>query len=201
MARWKAISMRQSCVAWSPTSGLPWEASLGKRARAISTRKLVAYNNAARHGLWLVLRDLDHDAPCAAALVHGLLPEPARQMCFRIAVREVEAWLLADRPGIAALLQLPIDRVPPEPETLQDAKAELVALAHRSPNRLLRLEMVPAPQTTAKVGPGYTGRMIEFVAGPWRPRVAALCSPSLASCLRSLERWNPGSATRPGEST
>ena len=41
----------------------------GKRGKGDLDKKLPAFNNAARfHGSWLVVRDLDMDAPCAAAL-------------------------------------------------------------------------------------------------------------------------------------
>lgn len=64
--------------------------------------RIRAYNQAARHGLWLVVRDLDRDAPCAGELVARLIGSPADLMCFRIAVRQVESWLLADGERVAA---------------------------------------------------------------------------------------------------
>lgn len=67
-------------------------------------RQLAAYNNASRHSTWLVLRDMDHDAPCAAALHKRLMPQPSEGFVFRIAVRSVESWLIADRKGIARYL-------------------------------------------------------------------------------------------------
>jgi hypothetical protein len=172
--------------------GLPVGSIFGRKGKSRLDKHLPGYNNAARLGPWFVLRDLDHDAPCAAQLVQGLLPAPAPRMCLRVAVREVEAWLLADYAGMAKLFQLPIDQIPRSPESLDDPKGALVQLARRSPNRTLRQEIVPAPRTTAKVGPGYTARMIDFAARLWLPRTAALASPSLASCLRAIERWKPG---------
>ena len=66
--------------------------------------KLPAYNAAARHSAWLVLRDLDFDAACAPALARAKLPRPAPFMAFRIAVREIEAWLLADCVNLGTFL-------------------------------------------------------------------------------------------------
>lgn len=57
-------------------------------------------------------------------------------MCFRIAVREVEAWLLADAEQAAGFLAVPLARIPAEPETLPDPKATLIALAGRSRKEL-----------------------------------------------------------------
>lgn len=64
--------------------------------------KLPGYNQAARRSAWLVLRDLDHDdaGGCVPRLIEDLLGSaPSAGMAFRIAVREVEAWLLADAAG------------------------------------------------------------------------------------------------------
>src|SRR5688500_2597885 len=74
------------------------------RGKARLDARLSGYNNAARFSPWVILRDLDHDSPCAPDLISRLLPDPAPKMCFRVPVRAVEAWLLADRPGIARFL-------------------------------------------------------------------------------------------------
>lgn len=161
----------------------------GRRGKGHLDNSLRGYNSAAHHACWLVLRDLDRDAVCAPELVRLLLPEPSAYMCLRIAVRQIEAWLLADRVKVADLFQLPLDVVPRDPDTLEDAKVAIVQLARRSRSRRLREEIVPEAHTSAKVGVGYSGRMIDFATSLWRPRLAALSSPSLASCLRSVERW------------
>ncbi|HEY7213346.1 MAG TPA: hypothetical protein VIC28_01890, partial [Thermoanaerobaculia bacterium] len=170
-------------------AGLSMGPVYGRRGKDLLDKGLRGYNNAARHACWLVLRDLDHDAGCAPELVRSLMPEPSAYMRFRVAVRQVEAWLLADRARVADLFQVSLDVIPPNPETLDDAKWVMVQLARRSRNRRLREEIVPEANTSAKVGPGYTARMIEFATNLWRPQIAKLSTPSLASCLRSLERW------------
>lgn len=151
-------------------------------------KKLHGFNCAAAFSPWLVLRDLDHDEPCAGALVARLLPEAATRMCFRIAVRETEAWLLADRDRIAAYLSVPASLVPSEPERLDDPKQALINLARKSRKRILREDLVPLEGSTAQVGPGYLAQVSEYVSGPWRPEVAARTSQSLARCLAALHR-------------
>ncbi len=170
-------------------AGFPIGPVYGKRGKDRLDKGLKGYNNAARHAPWLVLRDLDHDAECAPEIVRSLMPEPSMHMCFRVAVRQVEAWLLADRARMADLFQLPLEVIPQSPEMLDDAKAAIVQLARRSRNRRLREDIAPETSMSAKVGPGYTARMIEFATNVWRPQIAQLASPSLASCLRSVERW------------
>ena len=94
--------------------------------------KLRAFNQAARHRPWFALCDLDHDE-CAPARARDFLAAPASGMCFRIAERAVEAWLLADRASIARFLSVSGDLVSPAPEravaepaTGNDARSELV---------------------------------------------------------------------------
>ncbi|HQK95951.1 MAG TPA: hypothetical protein PLD23_20810 [Armatimonadota bacterium] len=51
---------------------------------------LSEYNASAGHVRWFVLRDLDHDEPCAPALVARLVRAPRPSMVLRVAVRAVE---------------------------------------------------------------------------------------------------------------
>ncbi|MEO8714989.1 MAG: hypothetical protein ABI369_08245, partial [Acetobacteraceae bacterium] len=63
--------------------------SLDKRLKGLNAG--VAYGKPV-----LVLRDLDHDAPCPAELVAKLLPARHPRLLLRICPRESEAWLMAD---------------------------------------------------------------------------------------------------------
>jgi hypothetical protein len=150
--------------------------------------RLSGYNKAAVWQPWLVLRDLDSDAPCAGAVVRKLLPQPSRYMHFRLAVKEVESWLLADAERIASFLAIPRDLVPREPDALPTPKKTLVELAACSRSGDIRKGMVPRPGLSVVVGPEYSERVVEFAGGLWRPLIAARYSPSLARCVRSLQR-------------
>ena len=161
----------------------------GQRGKSVLDRSISGYNNAAQFSPWLVVRDLNSDEPCAGALVSRLLPNAAPQMRFRIAVCEAESWLLADAERICKFLKIAQKWIPDAPEALEDPKRELVTLANRSRSRKLREDMVPAPGTTAKVGPAYVSRISEFASRYWRPRVAATRSESLRRCMTSLEDW------------
>jgi hypothetical protein len=170
------------------TVGLEAGPVYGKGGKTSLDQKLHGFNRAAAFSPWLVLRDLDHDEPCPGVLVARLLPRASARMCFRIAVRETEAWLLADRDQIAAYLSVPVSLVPGDPEQLDDPKQALVNLARKSRRRILREDLVPLEGSTAKIGPGYLARVSEYVGGPWRPEVAARTSQSLARCLAALQR-------------
>jgi hypothetical protein len=45
------------------------------------------------------------------------LPQPAQLMCFRVAVRELESWLLADAEALAAFSRHPQDLDPRQRRT------------------------------------------------------------------------------------
>jgi hypothetical protein len=150
--------------------------------------RVAAYNFAARHGDWLVLRDLDHDAECPANLRDSLLPNREPRMHFRVPVRSVETWLMSDREGLARFLSISSAIVPRNPELLDNPKLTLVNLAGRSGRRQIREDFVPAAGTTATVGPGYTARIQEFARGSWDPVAAASNSDSLSRCIALLSR-------------
>lgn len=156
-------------------------------------RSLAAYNDAAKGSPWLVLRDLDHDADCAPSLLGKRRFRAARWMCFRIAVRETEAWLLADATGLAAYLEVDEPIIPNDPDLLEDPTAALLDVASKSPRRAMRNAMLPAPGAFATVGPLYEATIIDFGLRHWSLNRACRRSESLRrarAALRALgRRW------------
>jgi len=145
------------------------------------------YNEAARRFRWAVLVDLDHDHDCAPALRSDWLPEPSRFMCFRVAVREVEAWLLADAESIARFLGVSRALIPLDPEQLGDPKQTLTNLASRSRKRNIREALPPVPGSGRSVGVLYNPLMGSYARELWRPDVAAQHCDSLRRCLAGLD--------------
>ncbi len=106
-----------------------------------------------------------------------------------IAVRAVEAWLLADRERIANLLAVSQAKIPLRPEELEDPKQTLVDLARRSRRRTVRDGLVPTKTSGRQVGRDYNELLTDFVVNKWRPSDAARRSDSLRralACLRTL---------------
>ncbi len=162
----------------------------GKQGKPHLLQRLPNYNRAAHFAPWLVVVDLDRDAECAPPFVRSVLPNPAGGMCFRVAVRAIEAWLLADAERLATFLSVPAARIPLHPDAELDPKATLIGLAQRSRRRDIREDMVPRAGSGGRVGPGYTGRIIEFVTSarhPWRPEAAIQRSDSLRRCVDALQ--------------
>jgi hypothetical protein len=158
----------------------------GKNGKSHLRQRLSGFNQAARHAPWVVVVDLDHSAECAPPFCQDWLPHPSAHMCFRVAVREIEAWLLADRERLARFLSIASGRVPANPEALDDPKLALVNLARHSRRKDIREDMVPRPSSGREVGPAYTSRVIEFVESQWRPEVAAHLADSLRRCRLRL---------------
>jgi hypothetical protein len=100
------------------------------RGNSTIRRNLEKYKGASRVIPHIVLTDLDRYT-CPPALFDdwrvGVLP---KSMLLRIAVREAEAWLLADRKGIADFLHAALENVPSAPELVKDPK-EVVAVSCR----------------------------------------------------------------------
>ena len=163
----------------------------GLRGKTFLTANLMGYNNAARFSPWLVVRDLDHDAECAGELIAKLLPVPSAKMMLRIAVRETEAWLLADKASVAVFLSVAKSRVPTDPDGLEDPKQSLVNLARQSKKTAIRQDMVPPVGWSGVVGPAYMSRIEEFARDHWNPSEAAKSSDSLKRCFSRLLAWNP----------
>jgi len=149
------------------------------------------FNNAAKSIPFLLLTDLDK-ANCAPTLIKEWLPVPMHpNLIFRVAVREVESWLLADRENFARFLGIAVELMPVKPDTLPDPKSVLITLALKSRNRRLREDIVPRAGSTSKQGPNYNGRLITFVEGQWDPTAASDGSDSLRRTIEALASFTP----------
>lgn len=142
---------------------------------------------------YLLLTDLD-TAECAPVLIDEWLPKPLvknHNLIFRIAVREVESWLMADREAFAGFLSVKTELIPEEIDNLENPKAFLVGLAKNSRNRSLREDIMPKPGTNAKQGPNYNNRLCEFIRSTWCPLRASESSLSLERTCKAIMEFNP----------
>lgn len=162
----------------------------GRSGKSALLKRLKSYNAAAQHMPWLVLVDLDGDFPCAPAAVEAWLngEELGAHMCLRVAVTEMEAWLLADAEAISRFLGVSRSLIPLDPDNLQDPKGSLIGLARRSTKRAVREGLVPRDGSGASVGPTYVSDINVFATELWRPQVARAASPSLDRALKALDR-------------
>jgi len=154
-------------------------------------RSIRGFNAAALGTPFIVLTDLDN-AECAPGLMKEWLPLARNpNLLFRVAVREVEAWLIAHRDGIAAFLGVQNRLIPTDPESLKDPKQTIIHLARKSRSRDIRDDIVPPAGSTREQGPNYNGRLIAFVNNVWEPSVAANSVGSLRRALEAVNRFKP----------
>ena len=152
--------------------------------------KLPGLNRSARQLAWLVIRDLDRDDrnSCVPDLRVKLLNGPAnRGMCFRLAVRSSEAWLMADSDSFTDFFAVG-KRVPADVDELPDPKRVLTDLCRKSQKREIREGVPPRLGSGRRVGPEYVAVMQDFVQQAWCPDRARQRSPSLERALTSLDR-------------
>ena len=173
----------------------------GKNGKDSLRRKIAGFNKAARHRPWVVLVDLDREEDCAPPLRQAWLSVPEDYLCFRIAVRQVESWLIADPETLASFLRVRGSQVPSDPESLGNAKEAMVNLARSSRGSAIREDMVPREGSGRSVGPAYTSRLVEYVSSAWRPEVAAQRADSLHRAIACVERLIEAVATRLPAST
>lgn len=162
-----------------------------KSGKAALDESMRGLNASARHRPVLVLRDLDDDAPCGGALVakleaRAMLRSRTPALLLRIAVRSADAWLLADREGLANALGVSPVRIPSFPESLDRPKHRLQALFAHVPLSIRRQLGLPRGPKQLPWPPvaGWLAR--DFVPEIWEPRRAAGNAPSLARCLACL---------------
>lgn len=175
----KMVAAVRSDLVVSAVIGLCGNGYLKARAREL--------NRTARSQPVMLLTDLDSPIRCAPELIADWLDgKPQPNLLFRVAVMEVESWVLADRSEMALLLGVPEHRIPADTDSLAHPKEFIVNLARRSRSKRTREEMVPALGSTAKEGPFYNPLLTSFVQRAWSPRRASGSSPSLSRALARL---------------
>lgn len=145
-----------------------------KSWREISQRQIV-----------LILTDLDRVA-CPLALRADWLGEtpPPANLLLRIAVREVESWVLADHDAMRKLIGSK-GTLPPLPDNLPDPKQHFLKLAKFAP-RKIRQDLVKETGAVASQGIGYNACLTEWVQSVWSPERASKRSPSLERTRKRL---------------
>ncbi len=148
------------------------------------------WNNAAKGTPFLVLTDLD-ELPCVGELIGSWLGSSQHpNLILRVAVKEVESWLLADPQNLSAYLSIRSAWIPHDPDNLPDPKLALVQLAARSRSSAVRDRLVPKAGSTAQQGRDHNS-LSDFVKNGWNLNTARMHSPSLNRSLARLETFNP----------
>jgi hypothetical protein len=107
-------------------------------------------------------------------------------LSVRIAVRTVEAWLLADPSNLSQFLSVSAREIPTNPDTLVNPKQVIVDLAKKSKLKDVRSALIPAT-ANARTGPYYNQMLSQFCRSVWDPSEAANNSGSLRKTLGRLD--------------
>lgn len=155
-------------------------------------KNIRGFNQASKGCPFFVLTDLDNTT-CAPVLITEWVKEPIHpNLIFRVAVREVEAWLLADSEGFSKYTGISEVNFPSNTEQIADPKQTLLEIIKKCRKRDIREDILPKDEY-AKIGPNYNERLGEFVLKYWSIERAINRSDSLRrtmSCLSSFEHSN-----------
>ena len=160
---------------------------LGNNGNGYLRKKSPELNRSARGLDIFLLTDLDSTRNCPPEHIRSWIKVPLNpRFFFRVAVMEVESWLMVDRTGVANFLSIRVNRIPLNTDNIPNPKEFPVSLARRSKKRRLRDELVPEPGAKIPVGYGYNTRLMEFIREHWNLERAATISPSLKRTLDRL---------------
>jgi len=110
---------------------------------------------------------------------------------FRVAVHEVEAWLLADRQAFAKFAHIRANDIPTDVDAIPNTKEFLISLVRKSRKRTIKENIVPKTGSTAKIGPNYNGRLCQYVMDYWDMNEAQKYSPSLKKTIEKIRTFTP----------
>ena len=182
-------------------SGQPFQITqrLGNRGFGYLKKNLPKFNQQAKNVMpVLLLTDLDK-TECVLEFIANWKQgaELSERLLFRVVVREIEAWLLADRETFANWLGITTSLIPDRPENLSDPKQHLLNIVKRSKQRTLREDLLPTKHSRSPVGLGYNTQLIHYVSEYWNPLVAAESAPSLARTLTRIHELASKCAENP----
>lgn len=152
-------------------------------------RDILKYNNAAKQTPFFVITDLDKKE-CAVTLIRDWFGNNQKEtnLIFRVAVREIDAWILADKKGIAKALHISPDIILSDPEKIEDPKGFLMQISKKSKNREIREDFSPK-DSYAHQGPLYNILLTEFVNNDWNLKDAMQHSRSLEKAYNALKTF------------
>jgi hypothetical protein len=155
-------------------------------------KMIPAVSNMVKAGITVImLTDLD-SVECAPELLRNWFPMKEEKpdvpegFLFRIAVREVESWLIADREALADLLGIPKSNFTKDPDSLDDPKAHLLGIIRAKGKRRMHREMLPG--RNSRIGPEYNNVLCGFIQKHWDPERAAVNSLSLSRALEAFKK-------------
>jgi hypothetical protein len=161
-------------------------ATYGCQGRDYVIQKASTYCAAgARDMPYVVLLDLEGD-PCPSDVIRRMFPQTPQYAVTRIMQRMSEAWLIADRPGVSALLGIPARFLPADPEQEPHPKRLLIDLIRQHSPRRTREAFTHDGGYWQ--GPQWSAEMKRFVRERWDLGLARQHAPSLDRAVNAIAR-------------
>ena len=162
---------------------------LGRQGCSYIDKHIHGFNNASKGIPFVIVRDLDY-CECPPYLINTILAFPKHQnLIFRIAVREIEAWLLADKKSFSSYFSINKSLIPHNVEEIDNPKEFIIKLAKKSRKRNIRDDVLP--RKGAKQGPGYNACLGYYVINHWDVYTALHNSDSLHRTFDVLNNFSP----------
>ncbi|MFC1822656.1 hypothetical protein ACFL9T_08110 [Thermodesulfobacteriota bacterium] len=162
---------------------------LGGKGFGYLKTRINAFNKAARIFPFFVLTDQDIGCP-PEKIKSWLNHKQHSNLIFRIAVMEIESWVMADRKAIAEFLSISVTNFPYRMDEIPDPKQFLLTKAKKSRLRSLKEDIIPSVGSTAGIGPNYNARLSGFIRDNWDVYKAIKCSESLDRTFKKLQEFN-----------
>lgn len=149
---------------------------------------LKKYQNLSMKQPVVLITDLDQ-YDCAPSLIKDWFGKHGQSkfLCFRVAVREIESWLMADRTNFASYLGVSEAKIPREIDSENDPKARLISIA-KNARKDIRDEIVRRSSAGFAQALGYNDVLSVFVDSNWNMDAAAEQSNSLRRAIDGLSR-------------
>lgn len=159
---------------------------LRRRGFGYLRSKMKCWKEMAQHQVVVIITDLDRLAS-PVALINDWLGEDRNfpdNLILRVAVREVESWLMADH-DVMKLLLGSKGKLPLSPDDLADPKQHFLHLAKQAPRRI-KEDLVAFDGAVASQGIGYNRVLCQIVLEHWCPKRASENSKSLKRALQAI---------------
>lgn len=147
-----------------------------------------SFNRASINTTYIVLVDLDKDK-CPFLKIQDWLASPkGNNLLLRVAVNEVETWIVGDVRNFSKFLHLHENRLEKNVETIKDPKKYIFDLVRESGIRQLA---GICPRGGARIGNDYNEKLKKFVESSWNPSLAMRNSRSLKRSIDRLKAFSP----------
>jgi hypothetical protein len=161
----------------------------GKHGVDYVKNKAQAFSVFGQYSDMLILADfMDMNAACPPQARQMLVANIPAKALVRLAVNEIESWMMASRTELASYFNISAARIPAVPDQVVDPKQTLVNLARASNRGKIRRMFVPKPGISSVVGEGYVDGFQEFMASHWDLASARAASPSLATFVQRAQQ-------------